>query len=296
MNAPLNPATKCWSRRRTDYRDRRRRRSLGGTPRHYLCDEQNGGWFDLDDIRAKITPATWAIVVINPNNPTGALYSDELLLGNHRHRPPAQSHHLCRRDLRQGALRGRNAHRDGVVVRGRADHQLQRPVEELPLLRLSRHGMVVSGDKREAKDYIEGLDMLASMRLCANVPAQYWHPRRSAATRAFDDLVAAGGRLRRWRTGARTAHRDPGRDLRQAEGGAVHVPAPRSGGCIRSRTIRRRPRNSYAKRRSFVQGSGFNWPHPDHFRVVFLPHEDELREAIQRLARFLEGYRKRHGR
>ena len=269
----------------------------GGTPRHYLCDEQNGWLPDLDDIRAKITPNTRAIVVINPNNPTGALYSDELLL---EIIAIARQHNLI---IYADEIYDKVLY-DGVTHT--AMGSLSEDVLTLSFNGLSKNyrscgyragWMIVSGDKRDAKDYIEGLDMLASMRLCANVPAQYAIQTALGGYQSINDLVAPGGRLRR--------QRDLAHELLSAIPGVS---------CVKPKAaLYMFPRldpeiypieNDQAFITEFlreekvllVQGSGFNWPYPDHFRVVFLPHEDELREAIQRLARFLEGYRKRHGR
>ena len=269
----------------------------GGTPRHYLCDEQNGWLPDLDDIRAKITPNTRAIVVINPNNPTGALYSDELLL---EIIAIARQHNL---------IIYADEIYDKVLYEG-ATHTAMGALSE-DVLTISFNGlsknyrscgyragwMVVSGDKREAKDYIEGLDMLASMRLCANVPAQYGIQTALGGYQSIDDLVAPGGRLRR--------QRDLAHELLTAIPGVTCVKPQAALYMFPRLDPEMYPiKDDQAFITEFlreekvllVQGSGFNWPHPDHFRVVFLPHEDELREAIQRLARFLEGYRKRHGR
>ncbi len=269
----------------------------GGTPRHYLCDEQNGWLPDLDDIRAKITPNTRAIVVINPNNPTGALYSDELLL---EIIAIARQHNLI--------IYADEVY-DKVLYEG-ATHTAMGSLSE-DVLTISFNGlsknyrscgyragwMVVSGDKREAKDYIEGLDMLASMRLCANVPAQYGIQTALGGYQSIDDLVAPGGRLRR--------QRDLAHELLTAIPGVTCVKPKAALYMFPRLDPEMYPiKDDQAFITEFlreekvllVQGSGFNWPHPDHFRVVFLPHEDELREAIQRLARFLEGYRKRHGR
>ena len=269
----------------------------GGTPRHYLCDEQNGWLPDLDDIRAKITPNTRAIVVINPNNPTGALYSDELLL---EIIAIARQHNL---------IIYADEIYDKVLYEG-ATHTAMGSLSE-DVLTISFNGlsknyrscgyragwMVVSGDKREAKDYIEGLDMLASMRLCANVPAQYGIQTALGGYQSIDDLVAPGGRLRR--------QRDLAHELLTAIPGVTCVKPQAALYMFPRLDPEMYPiKDDQAFITEFlreekvllVQGSGFNWPHPDHFRVVFLPHEDELREAIQRLARFLEGYRKRHGR
>ena len=269
----------------------------GGTPRHYLCDEQNGWLPDLDDIRAKITPNTRAIVVINPNNPTGALYSDELLL---EIIAIARQHNL---------IIYADEIYDKVLYEG-ATHTAMGSLSE-DVLTISFNGlsknyrscgyragwMVVSGDKREAKDYIEGLDMLASMRLCANVPAQYGIQTALGGYQSIDDLVAPGGRLRR--------QRDLAHELLTAIPGVTCVKPKAALYMFPRLDPEMYPiKDDQAFITEFlreekvllVQGSGFNWPHPDHFRVVFLPHEDELREAIQRLARFLDGYRKRHGR
>ena len=269
----------------------------GGTPRHYLCDEQNGWLPDLDDIRAKITPNTRAIVVINPNNPTGALSSDELLL---EIIAIARQHNL---------IIYADEIYDKVLYEG-ATHTAMGSLSE-DVLTISFNGlsknyrscgyragwMVVSGDKREAKDYIEGLDMLASMRLCANVPAQYGIQTALGGYQSIDDLVAPGGRLRR--------QRDLAHELLTAIPGVTCVKPKAALYMFPRLDPEMYPiKDDQAFITEFlreekvllVQGSGFNWPHPDHFRVVFLPHEDELREAIQRLARFLEGYRKRHGR
>ena len=269
----------------------------GGTPRHYLCDEQNGWLPDLDDIRAKITPHTKAIVVINPNNPTGAIYPDDVLL---EIIAVARQHNLI---IYADEIYDKVLY-DGVTHT--AMGSLSEDVLTLSFNGLSKNyrscgyragWMIVSGDKRDAKDYIEGLDMLASMRLCANVPAQYAIQTALGGYQSINDLVAPGGRLRR--------QRDLAHELLSAIPGVS---------CVKPKAaLYMFPRldpeiypieNDQAFITEFlreekvllVQGSGFNWPYPDHFRVVFLPHEDELREAIQRLARFLEGYRKRHGR
>ena len=268
----------------------------GGTPRHYLCDEQNGWMPDLDDIRDKITPHTRAIVVINPNNPTGALYSDELLI------------ELIAIAREHGLIIYADEIYDKVLYDG-ATHTSMAALSE-DVLTITFNGlsknyrscgyragwMVVSGDKRDAKDYIEGLDMLASMRLCANVPGQFGIQTALGGYQSIDDLVAPGGRL--------CKQRDLAHELITAIPGVT---------CVKPKAAlymfpRLDPavypiKNDQAfitellreEKVLLVQGSGFNWPHPDHFRLVFLPHEDDLREAIGRVARFLEGYRKRHG-
>ncbi|MBP8215173.1 MAG: pyridoxal phosphate-dependent aminotransferase [Propionivibrio sp.] len=268
----------------------------GGTPRHYLCDEANEWLPDLDDIRAKITPKTRAIVIINPNNPTGALYPDSVLLEIIQ---VAREHNLI-------------IYADEVYDKVLYDGATHTAIGSLSedVLTVSFNGlsknyrscgyragwMVVSGDLRDARDYIEGLDMLASMRLCANVPGQYGIQTALGGYQSIDDLISPTGRLYRQRN---LAH-----ELITAIPGVSCVKPKAALYMFPRLDPKMYPiKNDQAfiaellreERVLLVQGTGFNWPHPDHFRLVFLPHEDDLREAIGRVARFLEGYRKRHG-
>jgi alanine-synthesizing transaminase len=267
----------------------------GGTPKHYLCDENNGWLPDLADIRSKINRRTRAIVIINPNNPTGALYPDELLREiidiARKHQLIIYSDEIYDKVLYDGATHT-------------AIGSLSEDVLTITFNGLSKNyrscgyragWMVVSGDKRHAQDYIEGLDMLASMRLCANVPGQHGIQTALGGYQSIDDLVAEGGRMRR--------QRDVAYELISAIPGVT---------CVKPKaTLYMFPRLDpkvypikddqqfisellQEEKVLLVQGSGFNWPHPDHFRLVFLPHEDDLREAIGRIARFLANYRKRH--
>ncbi len=266
----------------------------GGTPVHYRCDEANGWMPNLDDIRAKITPRTKGIVVINPNNPTGALYSEALLL------------EIVAIARAQGLVVFADEVYDKVLydgVKHTALGALSSDVLTLTFNSLSKSyrscgyragWMVVSGDKRPAKDYIEGLNMLSNMRLCANVPGQYAIQTALGGYQSIDDLVCEGGRLRR--------QRDLAYALITAIPGVT---------CVKpSAALYMFPRLDPAvypiaddqqfflellqeTRVMLVQGSGFNWSAPDHFRIVFLPHEDDLRKAIGRVAHFLETYRKR---
>ena len=267
----------------------------GGTPVHYLCDESKGWMPDLDDMRAKITPRTKAVVVINPNNPTGALYSDELLLGivaiAREHGLVIFADEVYDKVLYDGARH--------TAIGSLSDDVLTLTFNSLSKSYRScgyRAGwLVVSGDKRAAKDYIEGLNMLSNMRLCANVPGQYAIQTALGGHQSIDDLVCEGGRLRR--------QRDLAYELITAIPGVS---------CVKpSAALYMFPRLDpvvypieddqaffldllQETRVMLVQGTGFNWAQPDHFRIVFLPHEDDLREAIGRVARFLETYRKRH--
>ena len=267
----------------------------GGTPVHYLCDESNGWMPDLADIRRKITPNTKGIVIINPNNPTGALYSRELL---EQIVAIAREHQLV-------------IFADEVYDKVLYDDVVHTPLASLSedVLTLTfnslsksyrscgyRAGwMVISGDKKNAQDYIEGLNMLSNMRLCSNVPGQWAIQTALGGYQSIRELVGEGGRLRR--------QRDLAHELITAIPGVS---------CVKpSAALYMFPRLDPAvypvvddrqlflelleeTRVMLVQGTGFNWATPDHFRMVFLPHEDDLREAIGRVAKFLEGWRKRH--
>ena len=269
----------------------------GGTPRHYLCDENNEWLPDLDDVRAKITPHTRAIVIINPNNPTGALYPDSVLL------------EIIAIAREHGLIIYADEVYDKVLYDG-VTHTAMASLSD-DVLTVSFNGlsknyrscgyragwMIVSGDLREAGDYIEGLNMLASMRLCANVPGQYGIQTALGGYQSIDDLVAPGGRLCRQRN---LAHElitaIPGVSCVKPKAALYMFPRldPEVYPIANDQAFIAELLK--AERVLLVQGTGFNWPAPDHFRLVFLPHEDDLREAIARIARFLDGHRKRHGR
>ena len=264
----------------------------GGTPVHYLCDEANGWMPSVADIRKKITPNTKGIVVINPNNPTGALYSDALLL------------EIISLAREHGLVIFADEVYDKVLYDG-VKHtpiaSLSTDVLTLTFNSLSKSyrscgyragWLIVSGDKKPAADYIEGLNMLSNMRLCANVPGQWAIQTALGGYQSINDLVGEGGRLRK--------QRDLAYELITAIPGVT---------CFKPQAAlylfpRLDPKVYPIEddqqfflemlqdtKVMLVQGTGFNWPNPDHFRVVFLPHEDELREAITRIAKFLENYR-----
>ena len=266
----------------------------GGTPVHYLCDEANGWMPDLDDIRAKITPRTKGIVVINPNNPTGALYSDELLKSIVA---IAREHDLV--------IFADEVY-DKVLydnVKHTAIASLSTDVLTLTFNSLSKSyrscgyragWLVVSGDKKRARDYIEGLNMLSNMRLCANVPGQWAIQTALGGYQSINDLVGDGGRLRR--------QRDLAYELITAIPGVSCVKPSAALYMFPKLDPKIYPieddRQFFLEllretKVMLVQGTGFNWATPDHFRIVFLPHEDDLREAIHRIAKFLELYRLR---
>ncbi|MDO9242539.1 MAG: pyridoxal phosphate-dependent aminotransferase [Rhodocyclaceae bacterium] len=268
----------------------------GGTPRHYLCDEGAGWLPGIADIRAKITPATRAIVVINPNNPTGALYPDDLLKEIVE---LARQHELIvlADEIYDKVLYDGNTH---TSLASLADDVLFITFNGLSKNYRAcgfRAGwMVVSGERRHAADYIEGLGILASMRLCSNVPGQFAIQTALGGHQSIDDLVAPQGRL--------SKQRDLAWEMLSALPGVSCVRPQAALYCFPRLDPKMYPISNdqqfilellEAERVLLVQGSGFNWPSPDHFRVVFLPNVDDLTEAIGRIARFLELYRKRHG-
>ncbi len=266
----------------------------GGKPIHYLCDESKGWIPDLDDIRAKISPRTKGIVIINPNNPTGVVYPEDVL------------RELVAIAREHGLVVLADEVYDKVLyddVHHTALASLSTDVLTLTFNSLSKSyracgyragWMVVSGDKRAARDYIDGLDMLANMKLCANVPGQWAIQTALGGYQSINDLVREGGRLRQ--------QRDLAYELITAIPGVT---------CVKPQAAlymfpRLDPKiYPIADDRQFflelleetrvmlVQGTGFNWPSPDHFRIVFLPHEPDLREAIGRVAGFLKAYRER---
>ncbi|WP_180684257.1 pyridoxal phosphate-dependent aminotransferase [Tepidicella baoligensis] len=268
----------------------------GGTPVHYLCDEQADWTPDLADIERKITPRTKGIVVINPNNPTGALYPNEVLQAIVE---LARKHDLIvfADEIYDKVLYDGHVH---TSIASLADDVLFVTFNGLSKNYRScgyRAGwMIVSGDKRRAKDYIEGLNMLASMRLCANTPGQLAIQTALGGYQSINDLVAPTGRLCRQRD---LAHRllteIPGVTCVKPKAALYMFPR------LDPKIYPIEDDQQFAyellaeEKVLIVQGTGFNYPTPDHFRLVFLPHEDDLADAVGRIARFLAHYRKRHG-
>jgi alanine-synthesizing transaminase len=264
----------------------------GGRPVHYRCDEQADWNPDLDDIRKKITPRTRAIVVINPNNPTGAVYSREMLV---------EIVELARKhDLVVFA--------DEIYDKILYDGAMHTPLASLAddILIVSMNGlskayrvagfrtgwMVVSGAKHRARDYIEGLDILASMRLCSNVPTQHAIQTALGGYQSIQEYLAPGGRLYEQRNAAwRLLNDIPGVSCVKPRGALYLFPK------LDARRFNIRDDERFAldllqqEKILIVHGTGFNWPEPDHFRIVFLPRVDELEGGIRRLGHFLEHYR-----
>ena len=268
----------------------------GGTPVHYLCDEANGWMPNLADIRSKITPRTKGIVVINPNNPTGVMYSDALLQG------------IVDLAREHGLVLLADEVYDKVLYDGikhTAIASMSHDVLTLTFNSLSKSyrscgyragWLVVSGDKKNAADYIEGLNMLSNMKLCSNVPGQWAIQTALGGYQSINDLVGEGGRLRRQRDLAfELITAIPGVSCVKPQAALYMFPKldPKVYPIADDRVFFLELLKE--TRVMLVQGTGFNWQAPDHFRIVFLPHEDDLREAIGRIAKFLESYRKAHG-
>jgi len=261
----------------------------GGKAVHYRCDEQ-ADWFpDLDDIRSKITSRTRGIVVINPNNPTGALYSRELLEGIVR---LAEEHNLI-------------IYADEIYDKILYDGARHLPLASLSedILTVSFNGlsksyrlagfrsgwMFLSGAKHLAKDYIEGLDILSNMRLCSNVPAQQGIQTALGGYQSINELIVPGGRLCDQRDTAWNMLNDiPGVSCVLPKGAIYLFPKldPKK---FNIQNDEKMILDLLLQEHVLmVQGSGFNISDNQHFRIVFLPREDTLKDAIEKLARFLD--------
>ncbi|MDR0685453.1 MAG: pyridoxal phosphate-dependent aminotransferase [Spirochaetaceae bacterium] len=264
----------------------------GGRAVHYICDEQSAWQPDLDDMRSKVSAATKAIVVINPNNPTGAVYDRRTLEGI---AALAREHELI-------------VYADEIYERVIYDEAVHIPMASIDssILTVSFNGlskayraagfrsgwMVLSGNKRAADGYREGLVMLANMRMCANVPAQFCIQTALGGHQSIRDFLIPGGRLLEQRdTVMELLCQIPGVSCVKPAGALYCFP--------RVDTARFNITDDTlfmldllkAEHILLVQGTGFNWPLHDHFRIVFLPDKRTLTEAVGRLARFLETYR-----
>ncbi len=264
----------------------------GGTPVHYLCDEEAGWIPDLADLAAKITPRTKAIVVINPNNPTGAVYPDDVLRDivalARQHELVLMADEIYDKILYDGATHTALA-------------SLAPDVFCLSFNGLSkayrvagfRSGwMALSGPKHHARSFIQGLNILANMRLCANVPAQHAIATALGGYQSINELILPGGRLLAQRNRAwELLNSIPGVSCTKP-GGALYL-FPRLDPEVHEIHDDEKFALDLVRQAKIlvVQGTGFNWPRPDHFRIVTLPHVQDLEEAIGRIGNFLAGYR-----
>ncbi|MEV0850679.1 pyridoxal phosphate-dependent aminotransferase [Streptomyces sp. NPDC049954] len=264
----------------------------GGKAVHYLCDEESDWYPDLDDMAAKITDRTRAVVIINPNNPTGAVYPKEIVEGildlARRHQLMVFADEIY----------------DQILYDDAVHHTAAALAPDLVVLSFSglsktyrvagfRSGwLVVSGPKQHAKNYLEGLTMLASMRLCANAPAQYAIQAALGGRQSIKELTAPGGRLREQRDRAwEKLNEIPGVSCVKPKGALYAF--PRLDPKVHPLVDDERFVLDLLLREKIqvVQGTGFNWPRPDHFRILTLPYADDLESAIGRIGRFLAGYR-----
>lgn len=265
----------------------------GGTAVHYLCDESNSWWPDVEDIESKITPQTRGIVLINPNNPTGAVYPREVI---------QQIVDLARRhdliifadEIYEKILYDDAVHVNAASVTG----------EDVLCLTFSglskayriagfRSGwMAISGPKHRAADYIEGINLLANMRLCANVPAQHAIQTALGGYQSINDLILPGGRLRQQRDKAyELLNAIPGVSCELAKGALYLFPR------LDPEVYPIKNDEQFAldllKQQKILisHGTAFNWINPDHFRMVTLPSVEDIEDAIGRLAEFLSTYK-----
>lgn len=263
----------------------------GGKVVHYLCDEEDGWNPSLEDIRAKITPRTKAIVVINPNNPTGAVYSREVLEGianiAREHELMVLSDEIYDRVLYDNATHISMAEvaPDLVCVTFNGLSKAYR------VCGYRAGWMVITGPRRRATGFIEGLDLLSGTRLCANVPGQHAIQVALGGRQSIYELTSAGGRLRKQRDIAVQKLREiPGISLVEPKGAMYCFPK------IDTEMYHIHDDEKFmldllkSEKILMVQGTGFNYPTPDHFRVVFLPWASQLENAIERLGNFLVDY------
>ncbi|CZF80110.1 Aspartate aminotransferase [Grimontia indica] len=264
----------------------------GGKPVHYMCDEESDWYPDLDDIKAKITPNTKGIVLINPNNPTGAVYSRDFLL------------EIAEIARQNNLIIFADEIYDKILYDGAQHHSMAPLAPDVFCVTFSglsksyrvcgfRSGwMILSGPRHLAKGYIAGLEMLASMRLCANVPMQHAIQTALGGYQSINELILPGGRLLEQRDKAwELLNQIPGISCVKPKGALYLFP--------KIDTKKYSIHNDEKMMLDFllqekvlmVHGTGFNWHKPDHFRIVTLPRVDDLEMAIGRFERFLSTYR-----
>ena len=263
----------------------------GGNAVHYMCDEQQGWFPDLDDIRSKITKNTRGIVIINPNNPTGAVYSKDILMEIVE---IARQHNL---------IIFADEIYDKILYDDAEHHSIAAMAPDLLTVTFNglsktyrvagfRQGwMVLNGPKKHAKSYIEGLNMLASMRLCANVPMQHAIQTALGGYQSISEFILPGGRLYEQRNRAwELINQIPGVSCVKPMGALYMFPKID----LNRYNIKDDQKMILdlllQEKVLLVQGTAFNWPYPDHFRIVTLPREDDLDMAIQKFGRFMVGY------
>lgn len=263
----------------------------GGTAVHYICDEQSGWYPDIEDMRKKITPNTKGIVVINPNNPTGALYPKEVLLD------------IVKLARENELILFADEIYDRLVMDGQEHIALASLAPDLFTISFNglskshrvagyRIGwMCLCGDKSRVKGYIEGLNLLSSMRLCSNVPAQSIVQTSLGGIQSSDELLLPGGRIYEQREFIYNALKDiPGISVVKPQAAFYIFPK------LDKEKFNITNDEQFAldllkqKKILITCGTGFNWHEPDHFRIVYLPNIDILKKATTKLADFLSYY------
>ena len=266
----------------------------GGTAVHYMCDENEHWWPDVDDIAAKITDRTKGIVLINPNNPTGAVYPEHVVKSivdlARKHGLIIFSDEIYEKIVYDDAVHINSASLTGDDVLCLTFSGLSKAYR----IAGYRSGwMAISGPKQDAADYIEGINLLANMRLCANVPAQHAIQTALGGYQSINDLILPGGRLRAQRDKAYQMLNDiPGVSCELAQG-ALYL-FPRLDPDVYPIKDDEQFALDLLKQQKILisVGTAFNWVRPDHFRMVFLPSVEDIEDAMERLGEFLAGYRK----
>lgn len=264
----------------------------GGKAVHYICDEESEWNPDLKDIRSKVSSRTKAIVVINPNNPTGAVYPREILEDIHR---IASENNLIvfADEIYDKILYDGNAHiAMGSICTDILCITFNGLSKSYRAAGFRSGWMVLSGRINSARDYQEGLDILASMRLCANVPAQFAVQASLGGYQSIADLTAVGGRLEEQRTISwELINKIPGLSCVKPKGALYLFPKVDQKKFNIQNDQKMILDLLIEKKILLVQGTGFNWPHPDHFRLVILPEKEVLRQVITDMADFFSWYR-----
>ena len=263
----------------------------GGTAVHYRCDEESDWYPDLADIESKITDRTRGIVIINPNNPTGAVYDDELLRGlteiARRHNLIVYSDEIYDKILYDGVTHTPTA----LLAPDLLCFTFNGLSKAYRVAGFRSGWMTISGPKEHARSYIEGLGVLATMRLCANMPAQHAIAAALGGRQSIKDLILPGGRLLEQRDVAWKLLNDiPGVSCVKPKGALYAFPKldPK---VYRIKDDAQMVLDLLKQEHIYVvQGTGFNWPEPDHFRLVTLPRAEDLAEAVTRIGTFLDGY------
>jgi alanine-synthesizing transaminase len=263
----------------------------GGKPVHYLCDEQSDWMPDVADLRSKITDRTKAIVVINPNNPTGAVYPESVL----REIAAVAAEHslvVLADEIYDKILYDDAQHTTFASVAPDVFTMTFNGLSKAYRVAGFRSGwMMITGPRAHASSLIEGITMLTNMRLCANVPAQHAIQTALGGRQSIQELILPGGRLRAQRDAAVSALRAiPGVTCVQPKG-ALYV-FPRLDPAMYPITDDRQFVLDFlrAEHVLLVQGTGFNWPRPDHLRIVTLPYAEDLTTAIGKLGNFLDRF------